>query len=229
MSDEFPITDFLMDSELPAGVDGLFDWAELEIVILSPWIQLTGHQEDLLKVKIADGLNVTLLTRQPLPNNVEHGETVERFQQLGGSVYFDNKLHAKMVLADRSVVLVMSSNIIPSSLRDNHEIGIISQDRNIVESTLGYLSFLEDVLDASILKRSDEKFESGKTRLRKFPSRLLKRKQSEEEQLESKKCPECGVPLEIIKGDFGTFWGCTGFSRTGCRYKRNIQWKRIIP
>jgi len=149
-------------------------------VILSPWIQLTGHQEDLLKVKIADGLNVTLLTRQPLPNNVEHGETIERFQQLGASVYFDNKLHAKMVLADRSVVLVMSSNIIPSSLRDNHEIGIISQDRNIVESTLGYLSFLEDVLDVSILKRSDEKFESGKTRLRKFLSRLLKRRNNVE-------------------------------------------------
>ena len=110
MSDESLITDFLGDSELPAEVDGLLDWVEVELVILSPWIQLTGHQEDLLKVKITDGLNVTLLTQQPLPNNVEHGETVERFQQLGASVYFDNKLHAKMVLADRSVELVMSSN-----------------------------------------------------------------------------------------------------------------------
>ncbi len=33
-------------------------------------------------------------------------------------------------------------------------------------------------------------------------------------------CPLCGAPLKIRSGQFGAFYGCTGYRKTGCRYTR---------
>lgn len=37
-----------------------------------------------------------------------------------------------------------------------------------------------------------------------------------------RKCPMCGNELRIRQGPYSTFWGCTGYTTNGCRYKEHI-------
>ena len=46
-----------------------------------------------------------------------------------------------------------------------------------------------------------------------------------EEKREFFTCPECGGRLVKRSGPYGEFFGCTNYSKTGCRYKRNIKHK----
>ena len=46
-----------------------------------------------------------------------------------------------------------------------------------------------------------------------------------EEKREFFTCPECGGRLVKRSGPYGEFLGCTNYSKTGCRYKRNIKHK----
>lgn len=43
------------------------------------------------------------------------------------------------------------------------------------------------------------------------------------------KCPECGSPLVLRKGQYGDFFGCTNYdpnTKTGCQYK--ISAKKVV-
>ena len=43
------------------------------------------------------------------------------------------------------------------------------------------------------------------------------------EDILKRKCPLCGNILKIRKGPYSTFWGCSGYSSNGCRYKETIE------
>ena len=60
-NDSYILTDSDLYSEL---IDFLHD-ARKEIIFLSPLIELTGHQEDLIKGAISNDVMITLLTRSP--------------------------------------------------------------------------------------------------------------------------------------------------------------------
>lgn len=155
--------------------------AQKEIILLSPWIELTGHQEDVFKNASKKGINITLLSRKPKPQNLEQNEAIERFQQIGAQVFFDDKLHAKMMLIDREVALVASSNIIPTSMTKNHELGILTINEEVLEDLIGYLTYLQRTLGCPILERSDELFAPASKRIMNFVSKLIRRKNVEEE------------------------------------------------
>lgn len=213
----------LTDQDIYPALGDLFEDAEKELIILSPWIQVTGHQREMLKRAVARGVNVTLLTRKPKPHDTAHGETIKLLQRIGVQIFFDNLLHAKMVLMDRGVALIASSNIVLTSMTRNHEIGIVSWHRGLVNQVLGYLERLEITLGFPILSRSDELFETKTKRILKFVSKMFKRKETEEEKTEPNICPWCGKPLVEREGKYGRFWACTGYPK--CRYTRNIEWK----
>lgn len=43
------------------------------------------------------------------------------------------------------------------------------------------------------------------------------------ETTKNRTCPLCGRPLAVIKGQYGKFYGCTGFKSAHCRYTENIK------
>ncbi|MFX0119524.1 MAG: topoisomerase DNA-binding C4 zinc finger domain-containing protein [Promethearchaeota archaeon] len=161
---------------------------------------------------------MTLLTR--IPRDKKHGIAIENLQKIGVEVFFDDRLHAKMLLFDRELVMIMSSNIVLRSMIHNHEVGIISVNSGIINDAVGYIQYLEDSLKYPITSRSDELFKAKKDKVRGFIGKLVKRKEIEEE---SEVCPECKKPLKVREGKYGKFWGCTGYPE--CRFTRNIEWK----
>jgi len=209
------------DSDIYSTLVDLILEAKKEIIILSPWIELTGHQEDLIKNAVKKDINVTLLARKPTAQ--KQSEAIEKLQQIGAQVFFDNRLHAKMILIDRTVALISSSNIIPTSMTENHELGILTLNEEVLEDLLGYLTYLQRTLGCPILKRTDDRFAPIGKKVLSFVNKLIKRQKAEVGNETTEICPECKKPLVIREGKQGRFWGCTGFP--SCRFTRNIEWK----
>ena len=68
----------------------LFDETERELIILCPWIELREHQEEMLKMYCQqNGKNLTVYTHKP--TDEKGGQTIEKLQELGAKVFFDEK------------------------------------------------------------------------------------------------------------------------------------------
>jgi len=212
---------FRADSDIYSTLVDLIIEAKKEIIILSPWIELTGHHEDLLKNAVKKDIDVTLLIR--MPTTQKQSEVIEKLQQIGVQVFFDNRLHAKLILVDREVALISSSNIIPTSMTENHELGILTLNEEVIEDLLGYLTYLQRTLGCPILKRTDDRFAPAGKKVLNFVNKLIKRQRVEVGDETAEICPECKKSLVIREGKRGSFWGCTGFP--SCRFTRNIEWK----
>ena len=224
--EEFPRhgTIFVADEEIYDNIVIFLEDTEKEVIILSPWIDSTAHMKDRIKVMRKKGVEITLLTRTPKDN--KHRQAVEELQKVGVEVFYDDRLHGKMLLFDRDLVMVMSSNIILSSMVHNHEAGMVSTNPEVVENAIRYLQYLEDVLEHPIMSRFDKLFPKKRVRtlvLDKFFGKLIKKEEREEEPEPEKECPLCQKPLIYREGSYGKFWGCSGYTSNGCLFTRNIE------
>ncbi|MFX0086756.1 MAG: topoisomerase DNA-binding C4 zinc finger domain-containing protein [Candidatus Hodarchaeota archaeon] len=214
---------FLRDGELLTLTNQLFSEVKKELIILSPWIEMIGHLEERLRLSISSKKpNVTVLTRKP--DNQNHSEAVLKLQNMGAQIFFDEKLHAKLILVDRNYALITSTNLLPRSLSENHEIGIFTDDYRIIDEILDYLFDLEDILRAPILHRSDDRYETAASRIIDKLANKFSRKDIPTAEEYFTTCPKCNKPLvEKLNTQYGDFWGCKGFP--DCNYVRNIKWK----
>ncbi len=219
-------TFFLHDSEIYTALLDLIKEATKEVIILTPWIRhVSTHLFEEFNRILKRDVNITLLTRKPKTNDLKHSETLEQLQDYGISIFFDDRLHAKLVLVDRAALLIMSSNIVPTSLTHNHEVALLTFDPPVVDTCIAYLTNLEELLGIPLLKKSDDKFESklkkGVTSLFK---RIFKKKNEAYDNTElNDVCPRCGKPLVERSGKRGRFLGCSGYPN--CTYTRNIEWR----
>ena len=63
---------------------------------------------------------------------------------------------------------------------------------------------------------------TAKNNLSIFASELKEKYQSEMRK-EAFSCPICSAPLVKRSGKYGDFFGCSNYSKTGCKYTRKIQ------
>ncbi|MFW9993828.1 MAG: topoisomerase DNA-binding C4 zinc finger domain-containing protein [Candidatus Odinarchaeota archaeon] len=222
MSDRLP-TELLTDHGLNARIGDQIKLAKKELIFISPWIALTSHQEEDLKKTVKDGANVTLLTRKPGPQDDRHKDMVTTLQKIGVKVFFDDLLQTKLVLTDRSAVILSSTNILPASKRETHGVALYSEESVIVQQAIEYVQHLEGMLGYPITDRSNDRFVRTGTKIKTFVGGLLGKKKEEDDKEKIETCPDCGKPLVVKEGKTGRFWGCTGFP--DCRYTRNIEYR----
>lgn len=104
---------------------------------------------------------------------------------------------------------------------ENHEVGMLCFDSEVVEVVQGYLTHLQTILHCPILSRSDKRFPPGKKQ--KLVAKFLRRKKNKIKIADFETCPKCGKQLVKREGRTGKLWGCTGYPK--CHYTRNIEWK----
>jgi len=139
---------FIPDDEITTITNELMKGAEKDLVIVTPWIGAGHHGFDRLLDCIHDGVSVKLFCRPPFEKEPSHFAAVERLQNLGAKTLFDPVLHAKMIVVDSSALLVSSANLVQTSQVRNHEAGIVTEEKEIVEYALEYLDGLEKRIEA---------------------------------------------------------------------------------
>ena len=91
--------------------------------------------------EMAEGVNVTLLTRPPELDRDEYQDRKKEYhshlQQDGVEVVYNKVVHAKIIIVDRAVAIVSSMNFNPrSSGGASWEAGLVTIDRKTVEEIL---------------------------------------------------------------------------------------------
>lgn len=126
--------------------------AKEEVLICSPWItyvidEFSGSKKVGNKKKI----DIKIITRL-LKEDIEKGVTdLDKFRVLkntfGAEIRYNNNLHAKMVIIDRSVAIISSANLTKKGLSVNYEAGVCIRDRNMVPNVV---QFFGDMWSESI-------------------------------------------------------------------------------
>ena len=111
--------------------------AKSEILFCSPWITYALNEFEEIKSK---NIKVKILTRFD-ESDVKSGSTdIDRLRQFIESanteVKFNNRLHAKMVIVDKSIAVISSANLTRSGLSVNYEAGVVLRDESLVEKAI---------------------------------------------------------------------------------------------
>jgi len=174
-------THLLVDDELYAAVADLISNAEDTLDLVSPWIGDLGQLLDRIKDCILDGVEVRVFTREPAGEDRPHQRAVEELKRARARIIFDERLHAKMVLCDREVLLCMSANLTRSSMTDKHEAGILTEDKDAVRKASSYLDRLAyqatERQVSELASKILEVFRGQRTILREIARKVGKTKQ----------------------------------------------------
>jgi hypothetical protein len=111
--------------------------AKSEVLIINPFIQDCDLSNTLRDVR-RHGARVQIITRPPRDRNPEYLKSKQdyhsRLHREGISIVYNKKVHAKLVIVDRTIAIVSSMNFYPdSSAGASWEAGLISTDKEIVD------------------------------------------------------------------------------------------------
>jgi len=124
----------------------LISHAKKEVLLVNPFVQHCDLSNTLREAS-KNGIKVHIITRPPLDKYPEHLKRKEAYhaklRQEGIKLVYNEKVHAKLVVADRAVAIVSSMNFYAdSSAGVSWEAGLVSIDSKIVGSILDSLSKL---------------------------------------------------------------------------------------
>ncbi|MHA1222389.1 MAG: phospholipase D-like domain-containing protein [Candidatus Heimdallarchaeaceae archaeon] len=202
-------TNVIYASEIFNAIQKLIEYSEKEIILLSPWFDLQGHIMDSLANRLRAGVKVSIVTREP--NNKKHRDAIQTLKKLGANIFYDDLLHAKLLLSDRNFAVLGSANLQERAMQRNHELAIYTENLERIYEVIDFISYLEGVLGVEIFEYADKMFDNPITKiLKKIGEKLRK------EEVTVKACPKCGGKLIVREGKRGLFYGCSNFPN--CKY-----------
>ena len=106
-----------------------------EILICSPWISYIP--EELSNLKQKENIKLKIITRL-IRDDLEKGITdLDKFRALkngfGAETRYNNDLHAKIIIIDRSVAIISSANLTKRAFSVNYEAGICIRNKDDVD------------------------------------------------------------------------------------------------
>nr|MDO8111460.1 phospholipase D-like domain-containing protein [Candidatus Sigynarchaeota archaeon] len=126
-------TIFITDDEINTAVNNVVADARENIMLVSPWFELKTHLMDKILDVLAAKIKIIVLTR-PETENEKHRAALAELRKRGAIIHIDPVLHTKFVIADDESMLMFSSNLIQTSLGRNHECGISTEEKDIIEA-----------------------------------------------------------------------------------------------
>ena len=132
--------EFLEDGDIYQYYQNMIKDAKKSILILSPFLGLSGHIKDALTDQANNGVDITIITRHKKDGNAAHKKDIEFIMKNLGrdSIYFDKHLHAKLLITDNKELVLSSANFTWESLTRNHETGLWTDDLLTVEAVKNY-------------------------------------------------------------------------------------------
>jgi hypothetical protein len=128
-SDHFYLDDLFIDDFSNFIVQN----SQKQIIIVNPFVEKC-HLSDALIQASQNGKDVTLITQPPDRAHREYNNTIKNG---GVKMFYNEGVHAKMLVVDRAVAIVSSMNLTRSSTGGRMwESGIISVKGNVVESIM---------------------------------------------------------------------------------------------
>ncbi len=122
-----------------------------EILICSPWItylaeELSGfNKSDKKRMKIKV---ITRLIKEDIEKGITDLDKLRALKEdLGAEVRYNNDLHAKMVVVDRSRAIISSANLTKKGLAVNYEAGVILKNSRAIGRVA---EFFKDIWDDSL-------------------------------------------------------------------------------
>ncbi|MBK6862575.1 MAG: phospholipase D family protein [Ideonella sp.] len=131
--------EFLTTSGLNYHLEKLLQEAELEILLISPYIKLAPKIRQLLVERRQAGVKITVACR--VENLQESQESLESLAECADPVLDLPRLHAKCYVSERGAI-VGSMNLHESSQRNNSEMGIYV--RNAEDDAALYSKVLDE-------------------------------------------------------------------------------------
>jgi len=116
----------------------LISHAKFDVLIANPYIQDCDLSNTLIEAS-KNGVNVQIITRPPEDKHPEYlrkkQEYHSKLKQEGISLFYDTKVHAKLIVVDRAIAITSSMNFYAdSSAGVSWEAGLISTDQKVVNS-----------------------------------------------------------------------------------------------
>ncbi len=142
---------FITDRDIHDAWTQMIKTAEDRIYIASPWIYGVDQFFAVLSEAKEKRIIVKILVRPPeVGKESEHKMTVRRLNQSGFHVEAYEKLHAKIIVIDDKEVYIDSANMIPTSVRENSEVGICTIEKSTVSEAMLYF---EDKWEEAIARK----------------------------------------------------------------------------
>jgi len=144
---------FITASDLNSELENIFEFAEKELILISPYIKLHERFKSVLKTKLDNpelSIIVVFGKNETDVSKSMKKEDFEFFKQFPNvQIRHEKRLHAKL-FANENDVLITSMNLYDYSQDTNIETGILSRtnDKYIGTSALGYF---DRVIDQAVL------------------------------------------------------------------------------
>jgi phosphatidylserine/phosphatidylglycerophosphate/cardiolipin synthase-like enzyme len=116
----------------------LISHAKFDVLIANPYIQDCDLSNTLIEAS-KNGINVQIITRPPEDKHPEYlkkkQEYHSKLKQEGISLFYDAKVHAKLIVVDSAIAAVSSMNFYAdSSAGVSWEAGLVSTNQKVVNS-----------------------------------------------------------------------------------------------
>jgi len=135
---------FLIGMDLDDFTKQLIRMAKQTILIANPFIE-SCYLTDALLESSQSSVKIKIVTRRPKLKETKKEQCHSKLRKMKIQLRYDNQIHSKIMVVDNSITVVSSMNFYSgSSGGASKEAGIVSMDRQVVESAANYIQHLFD-------------------------------------------------------------------------------------
>lgn len=137
---------FLIGMDLDDFTKQLIRMAKQSILIANPFIE-SCYLTDALITSAPSSTKIKIVTRRPKMKETQKAECHSKLKRTNILLRYDNQIHSKIMVVDNSIAVVSSMNFYSgSSGGASKEAGIVSMDKQVVESSARYIQKLIDAV-----------------------------------------------------------------------------------
>jgi len=135
---------FLSGMDLDDFTKQLIRLAKQTILIANPFIE-SCYLTDALITSAQSSTKIKIITRHPQLKETKKRQCHSKLTQVGIRLRYDDQIHSKIMVVDNRLAIVSSMNFYSgSSGGASKEAGVVSMDRQVVESVANYIQHLID-------------------------------------------------------------------------------------
>ncbi len=137
-------TTFLENHDCAAEILRVIENANKELTIVTPYIDLGERMRGSFRIAKSNGVPIKVITRWKKKLSAPDEKKLQFFKDINADILFVERLHSKLFLNENSGVL-SSMNMLDGSSHHSEEIGIFTNDGELLSSYKAYANRLAQV------------------------------------------------------------------------------------
>lgn len=161
----FSTSDIIFNIDIINKINDIIRYADKNIIIVSPYFNIGNNLMEDLICKAKEGISIVIIHNSTENTKSEFQKQYLRLSQNGVKFYNHPRLHAKIYLNDRDIVIT-SLNLLTSSIENSLESGVHINYGSKYREVLGYIDFIKksDLTKETIIENITENGYCIKTR-----------------------------------------------------------------